>query len=348
MTTTRTGLRRIRRIQDFNRNPGKFGFVQDKLLQLVKRPAMQIATLRATNPYPVADTLQILNSNTASGVFSPIDNLFADTVVFLFGESPLTAGKPLKHTPRRLGSFGLQSAALPKATAANAEHVHPAVLVAVAIGGDVDDTKINAQNAVNVNQIGRFNLTGNEQVEVATNGTQVGFTPVALQEFPGAFPTNERDMLAAGECPDRRLPLKQIKRQDTRIVGESAMLLKAPLLLLAGLIAVSNLGDSTDDHLRGEGKLLTGRMVRQPVQAELAEHLLIESLFANPVARGVRLLKRGSEKLKLFRRGLQFNLCHQLHIVKFSTYFLSMQEAALRAVRIALLLERGSILRSLL
>lgn len=348
MTATRTSLRRISRIQEYYRSPGEFGFVRDKLLQLVERPAMQIATLRATNPYPLADALQILKSNPAAGVFSPIHNLFADTMIFLLDKTLFLAGKTFQNTTRRSGSFGLQSATLAEATAANTEHVRPAVLIAVTIGGYVDNTHIDAQNAINVNRFGRFDLAGNEQVEVTSDKAQVGFASVAMQEFKSPVATNERNTLPAVECPDGHLPFGQIERQDTGIVGETAVHLETAPFLLADSVTVGDFGNGANNHLCGKVEPLADGMVSQLVQAELSKHLFGESLFTNPVTRAVGFLKRGFEKFVLFRRRLQFDLRRQLHIVKFSTDVLLSQATALRAVRIPLPLKRGSVLRSFL
>src|SRR5437870_3707081 len=62
--------RGVSSIDEDNRHPRALGFVDDKALQLVEGPTVQIATLPFTSPYPSTDALQILQGDTAFGALS--------------------------------------------------------------------------------------------------------------------------------------------------------------------------------------------------------------------------------------------------------------------------------------
>lgn len=112
VTTNRTGLRRVARIDRDKRNAGKFGLVLQERSQLVERPAVQIVTLRATEPYPVADTLEVFNGNSTSGAFRSFDNLFADLVVHIGCEPAFLAGQLAQPTRGAARLFSLEPATL--------------------------------------------------------------------------------------------------------------------------------------------------------------------------------------------------------------------------------------------
>jgi hypothetical protein len=73
--------RRVAWINEPNRNSGSLGFIQDKALQLIKRPAMQTAALLFLSPYPSANPFEIFHRDTASGALSSTNYFLGNYVV---------------------------------------------------------------------------------------------------------------------------------------------------------------------------------------------------------------------------------------------------------------------------
>lgn len=343
VTARGASLAGVGRVNEHNRHTRQRRLVLDKAAQLVKRPRVQLASLRAPSLYPVADARQIFEGNGASGALRLLYKLLTDGVIDVRHKARLPAGKPPDHAPGRLRSFGLEPLPLAVTALPDRDDVRATVLSTVAVSGDVHQTEVNAQRAVNVNLLWRLHFTGDEQVELAPDKAQIGFSSLPLQQRKSAAAAHEGYVRPAGQCPDGDFPPIQFEGQEPVIVGKSTMLLEAVLLFLADFIGIRDFGDGANNHLCGEVKSVTGRAVDNLVQAELTEDAFTESLLANPVAGGVGLLKRLQEKAVLFGRWAQLQLRRKSHIMKFSTIVPIMQSYHL--ARFPLPAEAGSLQR---
>ena len=81
MFALRTDLRGVLGIDDFEQHTSLLSFVADKLAKLVEAPAPHAVALRLAKPYPVAEALEFLNSDTAPGVFSLRNDTLGNAVV---------------------------------------------------------------------------------------------------------------------------------------------------------------------------------------------------------------------------------------------------------------------------
>jgi hypothetical protein len=342
ITAIGTCLAGIGRVYKFDRNTCQFSLVADKLPQLRKRPRVQLASLRASGPDPITYARQIFQGNGAIGALRSFHKLLANGMVYVGHKSLLTAGKPLENTLGRLRAFGLKPPALAVTALPDTNHARPAIVVSVAIGGYIGKAQVNAERAVNVDWLRRFNVTGNEQIKLTTDEAQIGLAPFALQQLKGTVTTQKRyTLLTATYCPDRHLLSIKIEGQDTVIVRECAMLFEAALFFLTSFVTVGDFRNGTNNHLSRKIETGPNVFVDKPVNIKLPEHFFAKCLSANPVTGGICLFKRSFEKFALFWRGFEFYLRRQIHIMKFSINVLKMQ--GYRLVAFPLPLKRGSL-----
>jgi hypothetical protein len=101
-SSPRTSPGCVARIHEPDWDTSARAFIDDKALQLVKRPTVQTVALLFTSPYPSTDALQILQGDTAFGALSSTNYLLRNYVVNISGE-PLLLPPPATH--ETLGGF---------------------------------------------------------------------------------------------------------------------------------------------------------------------------------------------------------------------------------------------------
>ena len=81
MTTLGTGLARIRRIDRNHGDSNKQRLVLNERALLMKGPTMQSCSLSATGRYPVTDSLEVFQGDSAPGALRLKHECLADPVV---------------------------------------------------------------------------------------------------------------------------------------------------------------------------------------------------------------------------------------------------------------------------
>ena len=224
-----------------------------------------------------------------------------------------------QEPPRALAPLGLQPPPLAEAPLPDAQQLAAAVLLAVAVGSDVDNAQVHTQVFVDGHGFRGGHLTADRQVEVAAHKAEVRLAPLPLQPGQRRRRANIGDGLPSGHGPDAHPLLGQVEGEYPRIVGKGAALAEAALFLAAYLVAVGHLGDGPNHHLRREVELATARFVDQLVQGKLLEGLFAEGGLADGVAALVGCGQGGQQAVELGRRGLELELRGQLHACNCST-----------------------------
>ena len=102
MITCGTGLRAVGRVEGAHGHPRQLSLVANLLGQVGERPAMQLPSLRAPNPYPVAYATKRFDGDAPTGALCPGYNLFGNAVVLLLTHASLPPLEPPQHTPGTL------------------------------------------------------------------------------------------------------------------------------------------------------------------------------------------------------------------------------------------------------
>lgn len=228
-TASRASAGSITRINQKNMDTMQFSLISDLHPQIEERPRAEFIPLCFLDRYPLADARQIFEGNSASGVFRTLNKVFGYAMVNVFGEAPFLAAALCQEFPTRAGLFGLQLGAQPVMTTTNGCHFPAAVLMAVAITGDVLNTKIDAKKIINIFRGWFVNFARSKQVELAVDKTKIGLATVATEKFFSPIMGEETNLLPTVYRPNGNFILVELPGQDTAIEGDRSKRLKFPL-----------------------------------------------------------------------------------------------------------------------
>lgn len=308
----RTGPGRIARVNQQNRDAGSFGFVADQLSQLVERPVAVPASLRATNR-SLADTAQIFESDCPASVLRLLDKPLADRVIGMLLKTCLLPGQLLEFASGRPGLFLLESATAMLKNAPISLNVCPAEIPAIRIGGEIDNPQIHPENSLHLHRPGCFYVTGNEQIKLPFDVTQVTLPALTPQHFQLPRPGREADPLTTVYRPDRDFLPFQMVRKNAAVKGNRSMGLEPAPGFAVHLVSICHFGDATHNDLRRQLKQAPCVSVGQFVQSELAKGFVVPRLITDVVADSIRPFKRFAQCIRLFRRRKEFDLRSQFH-----------------------------------
>ena len=302
----------IARVDETDSDSRTLGLVSDLALQVGESPRVQGASLRPGSSDPCADAIEFLEGDAASGAFGSSDDLFGNYVIHVRSKAGFLAAALLEQPLRALGPFGLELLSQPKGSTTKRVEMRAAEVLAVAGGRDVYDANVDAEPAESLTLFGVGNVDGDEQVELAVAKNQIGFAALVLEQSALMVPADERNPLATSDGPDVGGILSP--RQDARVVGDGAERSKRSPGELVELVAIRDLCDATDDHLRGQIiESSASVVVRELVEIELAEALRRPCAIRNPVARGVRAAKCLHQCSSLLTGRLELDLHNELH-----------------------------------
>src|SRR6516225_9365906 len=97
------------RVDQLHQDSCQCRLISDHLAQLPEPPRVQNPSLAVPNFYPCADSIQLLHTDSAPGAFSRANDLLANTVVHMAGETRFSPRQLLPSAFGRTGLLGLQS-----------------------------------------------------------------------------------------------------------------------------------------------------------------------------------------------------------------------------------------------
>jgi len=183
----------------------------------------------------------------------------------------------------------------------------------IAIGSDVDNAEVNAEEAIDILQLGLFNVASSQEIELPALEEEVRFALARFEKLSLPFAAYVGNLLAASDSPDGHELLLRAPGQYTVIIGDSTVGLKAALLPSIQLVGIGDLGNAADSHLSREPKLLANFVVEKMVKVVLAKSAGLPALFGDVIAGAIRYLKGFLERSKLLVRGLECHGGYQSH-----------------------------------
>lgn len=312
MTTTGASTRGVARVNSDHLDACLLGLVFDKGAELKERPTMQGCSLWLSSRYPLANTRQVFDGNSASGVFSRSNNAFGDLVVGIRSKAALFARKLFETTTRRFRAFSLQFGAQAPMSIAHILDRVGLEYRPLAGDGNVRDAQVHTQEIVRVSGGWLVNITALQQVELTLAVNQIAFTAQAFEQAHGVIAGDKRHLLTTVHDGYRDNPLIELIGDKAIIEGESALWLESALRFLVEFIAIGNFGKDTNGDI-GLDALRPNVIITEFVQGELTERTRLPSSFADIVARSIGRFQCSKKCLVLFFRRFQLNTCHQFH-----------------------------------
>ncbi len=307
----RTFLRSISRVNINEPYTGKVGFVFNKIPELVETPRVVSASLRLSNGCPLPDTSQIFNGNQGFGVFCLSDNLLRDTVVNVPVESSLTFPDLLQMAFRRLRSDPLKCRSDRSSPFTNVINLLAREYFSGAIGGNVDNTKINTKNILRDDHRVRRSINNNGDKELPVSVDKVSLTTNLFVVKGSVFTNFYREFQSAIQgC--YRDTIKSFPRKVSLVIHDSTFGFESGLDAPVPLVYFSNLRNHTDCHLCRKVVSLLYGVIHFLLQLDFIGGVRMKSNFSNLVTSSVKLMHGLDESFRFFIRSFKLDK-HGLH-----------------------------------
>lgn len=313
MTTCGTLARCVFRVYRDNGHAEKFRFVFDLLSQIGERPVIQSVSLAFTNRYPVADITQLFKSDGAASVFSLNHKLFGDNVVLEFLKAFLLARKLLEFSLRGFSLLSLEVASAVRKRLTDAFDILTGDSFAIGIGNDIDDTKINTKHIFRIKESSFINIANAIEKELSADVKESYFALSALKQFALFISHNERKGDSAIHCPNGNEVIL-LESDNPLVVGNRTKRAELPLSVGIDFVRVGNFRNRANNDLSRKSECISHSVIRQFMQLELLENLILKGRFRDVVTCLVYLLHCCKQSIRLhIQRGLQFEVDNQFH-----------------------------------
>jgi hypothetical protein len=264
------------------------------------------------NGYPISDALEVLKSNSSSGVFGLTHNRLADDVVRVGLKSLLPPSELLEMSLCALRSSRLKGRPELGYPRSDGENFGSRVGFTIGVEGKVADAEINPEPPFDLPLFRVRNIHRNEKVETSVSKYKVRLTSVVDEKLSLVISTDEGDSLSSSNHPDAHGLLDP--GEDASIIGDGTERTEDSLGLPVQLVAIRHLRDAANDHLGREvGELGTAAIIGKSVKGKLTEGFGFPSLCRKPVTSLICSTDRRSQRRSLLRRRLELNLCRELH-----------------------------------
>lgn len=219
MTAFRTRLAGVPRVHRDHGDTGSPRLVTDERSELRERPARKpISCLSAPNGNPVADTLEILQRDAASGALGLGDDCLRDPVVLMAAKSGFLLGDPFQFLLRPFGSLLLESLSLEVVLAPDIFDRLAAVLGPVAISGDIGDAQVNSEEIGDRHWGCVRNVHGDDEEPLAVLPQhEIGLPPGQRHAFTLVTSQDEGHDDAAFEC-EQTYPIEALETHDPLVI----------------------------------------------------------------------------------------------------------------------------------
>lgn len=125
----------------------------------------------------------IFECNCPLRVFGLRNNVLADTVILVRPKPTLATGQLTQSAFGRLSSDGLKGSATTSTTRSKLFNRRARMGFAIRIGGDVNDTQVNSQNAFNVDWFRFFDFRCWNQIPTALDTGKVALTDAPVEQL---------------------------------------------------------------------------------------------------------------------------------------------------------------------
>ena len=230
-------------------------------------------------------------------------------MIHVFSKARLLAFSTLEQALGRLGSLALEFGAKSSMTVAKAIHFAAAILLAIAVAGNVLNAQVNAKKVVNVFGLWLIHFAGGKQIELAVDQAQVGLATTTLQKFFGAVVGKKGNDLPTVDSPDGNLILGKLPSQDAIIKSDRAERLKFSLRLFVNSISIRHFSNTANCQLSRQIEALTNVMVDKLLNLKLAKYAFAPGYVANVITSSISLLKCTLQAISLCFGWCQFYLC---------------------------------------
>lgn len=322
----------------------KFGFIFDKLAELIERPRVVLPPLAFANRCSGADATEVFHGNPSSSVFSLCNYALGDCVVDMCDKTRLLCRTLLKQSLGSLRAFGLELA--PKLGMALPQTINlPArVKLAVRISSYIHNAKVYAKKSFRVISIWLRDIHNHSKVECFVSQDKVGLfnNRIYSGSLIGANPDGDNLPAFQGEYG---YFVQALERKDAAIVDHGRMGLEEMLDRFVSPVATDHFTYNPDSHLCRQTIMLPQVAICEAMQFDLASRVILKGKPRDIVAGFVEAFHSFKEHLKLLWSRCQFNHQCLFHRPNYSIYGSICQVYRKEFCRIPLSPKGNSLLR---
>ena len=311
--TGRASAAGISGINGDHRNTRYRGFVCDKIPKLSKSPFPKSFSLSMSDRLPSVKPSQIFKGNRTGGAFSDRYDLLTDNVVHIFLKSCFTARVFLKMPLCRFTTTLLKRCFNLGISDATIINYFTGEGFAIAGGGDIHNTKINAQCSFWDNWSFIGDIYNDTQVKLSGFIDKIDLALHSLFLKRNIVTKDNRDFTPSvnGADADKR-KIREIDKP--LIINNGRILFESMLDFLVYSIRVSDFCHRPDDKLRTQrGKFSTDFSIKSVMQLKSIKHPFLESVARNIIAGSIESLECAVKRLCLFFGRKKFHFQSQIH-----------------------------------
>lgn len=315
-TTTRALLTRVARVHQNHPDARQACFVGNELSQLMERPiAMSRPLVSTLSPGPRANAGQVLQPNRPVRALCLFNETLADPMIGVFLKPSLATGQFPQVAFRRQCPPLLQSGTKSLHLSAIVFNPLAGMTFAVAVHREVRNPQVHPESTFGF-LCGRFrDFTHRQQVKrlLSLAVDQIAFALLVLQKASLTFARLIGDGQPATHRPDRdNLPVGA-PAKNAVIIGNGPVRTELAFCPLVPLIGIGHLAVAANDHLGGQSRTSTHLLIAGFLELERAKDPGLPGQLAHGVTQSVGLFKGLRERLRLFRRGKEFDLSNEFH-----------------------------------
>ncbi len=304
-------------VHEYHGDPGELRFVLDEGSELREAPTAMPRSLFAPNRCPFTDAGEILQGDSASGVFCEINELFADAVVLVATKTGLSSTQPPKNLFRATSALLLEPGTAFNVPLADGFDCGPGVNIPVRICGQVHNAEVDTDKVGGFNRRVLGELGDGKQEELALPIFEIHLTLQAAEAFGLVLAEDVGQSLPTFQGPDGDV-VKSLPRQDLPVISDDAVRLEYRALPFLASEDLDGLADRPDSHLCREPISFTQLVITSMMDGRLAEYTRLETHTSSMGSGGVESLHRGEQEVFVLARE-NLKLDSEFHVPKYRT-----------------------------
>src|SRR5262252_9440046 len=311
MQTSRTGLRRVPRVDIYDLHSLLGRLVADHLLKFGETPLVNAFRLAG-----LTNTVEVFQDDPLIIRFRVGHDLFADTVIGVRDKTPLTARDTRKRPFGALAAVGLERSSSPFVAGFLVANILRRVELPVRCHSHPVEAEIDAEAPLWLFNLRLRDRDRNVQVEVPLAIDQFGGAEFALLKLfahPGGHLQPASD--AAFRTDRQRDGLAVLtKSHRLGVISKGRMRFEVMPLIRVARVNGADLGDRVDHVLRGQRGFLTDEAIALVMDVVLTMQIALKGEFGKSVAGAIELFHSGFEFLAVTSCQDQFSLYRQVNI----------------------------------
>ena len=313
MAARRASSGSVSRVHQNDRHTGELRFVGDELPELVERPRGSAAALSPANRCPLADAAQTFEGDRARGVLGLGHQFLGDAMVGIAPETLLVSRQALEMPLCGLRAAGLEFGAELCGLAAHFFNTRAGMRLSIGIDGDVHDAQVHAENALDLDRLGIWNVDYGAEIEHIIDKNEVGLTTNAVVQLGFEIVIDgHMDEGTSIEGQDGN-SVQRLPTEYSLVVDHRAMRSEVRPDGPVELVGFDGFGDGANGHLGGQPELLAHGPIDGGLNLDLAGELQLKGHASDVVASKIEVLHRSDERGVLLRSRTELDFEGQIH-----------------------------------